>query len=369
MPLGILLFPRKKKERDTVTKALIRDFPDVRVETADQRVLLALLERGNSRLVLSALHPAEADAHKLLEEVKSHRRECPVIWYAGSEEDELEVPALAAAMRSGLDDYVGCLERPYHPLEAVVRQALDRAARSRTAEAALQQSEHHYRALFENNPQPMWVFDPVTLRFLAVNEAALVQYGYTREEFLSLHAGDIRPKEDIPAFMDEVARVREHIERGGIWRHRKKDGTELEVQISGDAVEVGGREAVMVMANDVTELRRADRALRESEQRYRLLFEGNPQPMWVMDMKTYEFLAINDAAIRHYGYSRREFLSMKAIDIRPVEDIPKLMERTRQIRERTLGEMGDAGVWRHIKQDGTAIAAHITCDAPNFLGP
>jgi two-component system cell cycle sensor histidine kinase/response regulator CckA len=368
MPLGILLFPCWKKERDALTKALIRDFPDLLVETIDRSDLPTRLDSGNYHLVMSALHPAEADAYKLLEEVKSHRRECPVIWYAGFEEEELDIPTLAAAMRNGLDDYVGRLESPFRPLETAIRQALDRASRSRTAAAALQQSEHHYRALFENNPQPMWVFDPATLRFLAVNEAALTQYGYTREEFLSLHAGDIRPKEDMPAFMDEVSRVREHIERGGIWRHLKKDGTELEVQISWHTLDFGGREAVMVMANDVTELRRADRALRESEQRYRLLFEGNPQPMWVMDMNTYGFLAVNDAAIRHYGYSRPEFLSMKSTDIRPEEDIPKLVERTRQIRERSLGDIGDGGVWRHFRKDGTTIDAQITWHTLDFLG-
>ncbi len=368
MSLGILLFPSRKKERDAVTNALVRDFPDLLVQTATRANLTARLDSGNYHLVMCALHPAEGEAIKLLEEVKAHFRHCPVIWYAGSEEQEIDVPALAAAMRSGLDDYLGRLDQPLRPLEGAVRQALDRTATSRSVEMALHQSEQHYRALFENNPQAMWVFDPVSLRFLAVNEAALVQYGYTREEFLALTAKDIRPAEDIPAFINEVARVREHMERGGIWRHLKKDGMELEVQIAWHTLPFGGQEAVMVMANDVTDLRRADRALRESEQRYRLLFEGNPQPMWVMDMNTFEFLAVNDAAIRHYGYSRREFLAMKSTDIRPEEDVPKLVERTRQIRELSLGDIGDGGVWRHRKKDGTLIEVHIAWHTLNFLG-
>src|SRR6266852_9851974 len=114
-------------------------------------------------------------------------------------------------------------------LACLPRTALPRPAQS--AVTAPERSAVNYRRLFERHPQPMWVFDPVSLRFLAVNEAALAQYGYTREEFLALSSKDIRPAEDIPAFIDEVARVREHMERGGIWRHLKKDGTELEVQI------------------------------------------------------------------------------------------------------------------------------------------
>src|SRR6266404_618152 len=140
MSLGILLFPSRKKERDAVTNALVRDFPDLLVQTATRANLTARLDSGNYHLVMCALHPAEGEAIKLLEEVKAHFRHCPVIWYAGSEEQEIDVPALAAAMRSGLDDYLGRLDQPLRPLEGAVRQALDRTATSRSVEMALHQS-------------------------------------------------------------------------------------------------------------------------------------------------------------------------------------------------------------------------------------
>jgi PAS domain S-box-containing protein len=70
----------------------------------------------------------------------------------------------------------------------------------------------------------------------------------------------------------------------------------------------------------------------ESEQGYRLLFESNPLPMWVYALDTLEFLAVNDAAVRNYGYSRDEFLSMTIRDIRPPEDIPMLLEKLARVK-------------------------------------
>src|SRR4029077_12288347 len=70
----------------------------------------------------------------------------------------------------------------------------------------------------------------------------------------------------------------------------------------------------------------AECELRESEERYRTLFESNPNPMWVYDLETLSFLAVNAAAVRHYGYSQGEFLTMTLKDIRPSEEVPRLME-------------------------------------------
>src|SRR5205807_7888042 len=92
-------------------------------------------------------------------------------------------------------------------------------------------SEGAYQLLFDAHPQPMWVFDLETLRFLAVNDAAVRRYGYSREEFLSMTVKDIRPPEDVPRLLRELARMSPG-EYRGTWRHRTQDGSDLDIEVT-----------------------------------------------------------------------------------------------------------------------------------------
>lgn len=101
----------------------------------------------------------------------------------------------------------------------------------------------------------------------------------------------------------------------------------------------------------VAGLREAEEALRESEEKYRILFENNPHPMWVFDPETLAFLAVNESAVRHYGYSREEFLSMTIKEIRPPEDIPACL----RILENVSGDFVPAsgGIGRRMERLST----------------
>ena len=92
-------------------------------------------------------------------------------------------------------------------------------------------SHLQYRLLFESNPIPMWCFDRTSLRFLAVNRAAIARYGYTEEEFLSMTIADIRPVECVPELIDDVAKRYRGLQKGGVWKHRKKTGEIIHVEI------------------------------------------------------------------------------------------------------------------------------------------
>ena len=135
----------------------------------------------------------------------------------------------------------------------------------RRAEEALRCSEEHYRLLFDANPQPMWVFDRETFAFLAVNQAAVSHYGWSREEFLAMTAMDIRPPEEVPALLDVMARLADAPLRPGVFRHRKKDGTLIDVETLGNPLWFYGRRAVIVLANDVTERRRLEEQFRQTQ--------------------------------------------------------------------------------------------------------
>ncbi|MBI5692568.1 MAG: PAS domain-containing protein [Verrucomicrobia bacterium] len=99
---------------------------------------------------------------------------------------------------------------------------------------------------FAANPQPMWIFDAETLRFLAVNEAALALYGYSRAQFLELTVRDIRPEEDVPAFLSRIREAPPESGRTGPWRHRRRDGQLLLVEIAARRMSCAGRPAWLV---------------------------------------------------------------------------------------------------------------------------
>src|SRR6266566_8534437 len=95
---------------------------------------------------------------------------------------------------------------------------------------------------------------------------------------------------------------------------------------------------------------RVEAELGESEKQYRLIFDGNPTPMWVFDQETLALLEVNDAAVQHYGYSREEFLQIDITAIRPVQEVPAMIEYVhRLISGANPSKMGLAGVWRHRK--------------------
>jgi PAS domain S-box-containing protein len=131
---------------------------------------------------------------------------------------------------------------------------------------SLERSEERYRLLFEANPLPMWVYDSETLRFLAVNDAAIRHYGYTSAEFLALKITDIRPREDVDGLL---ADIRQHGGPGsptpGTWRHQLKDGSLIDVEITAGKVVFEGRPAALVLAHDVTERRRLEDRLTQAE--------------------------------------------------------------------------------------------------------
>lgn len=142
---------------------------------------------------------------------------------------------------------------------AEVRLLLDEQA------AALRLSEVSHRTLFDANPHPMWVYDLDSLRFIAVNDAAIWRYGYSRDEFLAMTIIDIRPPDDVPRLLENIARVEDQLDEAGEWRHLTRDGRVLDVEIVSHPLQFAGHRAELVLAQDITERKRTE-AQRNREQ-------------------------------------------------------------------------------------------------------
>lgn len=140
-------------------------------------------------------------------------------------------------------------------------------AERQAAKRDVAESERRYRNLFESNPTPTWVYDRGTLRILAVNDAAIRRYGYSREEFLAATILDIRPPEDVPKLVRWLRQPDSALPTRSVWKHRLKDGTIIDVDVSSHAILLAGREARVVQSMDLTDQRRAEESLRATRER------------------------------------------------------------------------------------------------------
>src|SRR6266852_8205153 len=180
----------------------------------------------------------------------------------------------------------------------------DMTERKRTEEA-LRRSEQRYHLLFDSNPHPVWVYDLKTLAILDVNHSAVRNYGYSREEFLSLTIKDIRPPEDVPALLESAAKASPETETSGAWRHRKKDGTLIDVEITSHPLVYQGRDARLVVATDITMRKRAEEALQTSEEKFRSVVQTAHDAIVSADSHG-NITDFNRGAEVIFGYSSQE---------------------------------------------------------------
>lgn len=161
----------------------------------------------------------------------------------------------------------------------------------------LEESENKYRYLFEYSPLPMWVYDLETLQFLDVNHATLENYGYTKKEFLEMTILDIRPQEDSEKIKNFIAQGLDKYNYSNIWRHTKKNSEIIDVEVVGHLIEYNGKEARLVLANNVSEKIKAETQLRRSEANLKALFDSSNQFLFLLN-KDFRILQVNQTAIK-----------------------------------------------------------------------
>jgi PAS domain S-box-containing protein len=280
--------------------------------------------------------------------------------------------AAIESLRSGATDYV--LKHWPERLIPAVRRALqeaDERERCQRVETELIRREKYFRALTENaldilsilNAEGTFVYNsPSSRRVL----------GYDPKDMQGLNAFSMIHPDDLPRVLigfehglnnpDQTVTLQfRFLHRNGSWRHLEAVGQSrlADPEIAG----------IVVNSRDITDRLQAEGEVRQSERQYRLIFDGNPIPMWVFDHETLAFLEVNDAAIQHYGYSREEFLRMNIRDIRAPEEIPAMVEYLHRLTDSKIPpRLGLAGIWRHRKKDGTYIDVEVKWSPISFKG-
>jgi diguanylate cyclase (GGDEF)-like protein/PAS domain S-box-containing protein len=181
------------------------------------------------------------------------------------------------------------------------------APQDKTVEIALRQSEAEYRLLFDSNPVAMWVVDRATLRFLSVNKAAAQQYGFSEQEFLAKTAVELGLEQDDSGLPEAIPGADSPIQPSGIYRHRRKNGSFIDVEIVCHPLEFGGVPSLLVSAYNITEQRRAEEAVRHAEDKYRGIFENSVIGIFQSTPEG-TLLNINRALAEMHGYDSPEQL-------------------------------------------------------------
>jgi PAS domain S-box-containing protein len=222
---------------------------EVRHVTCRAKFIQAL-DEGRWDLVLADYRLPDFTGLDALKLVRNKFPNLPFILMSGTIGEQAAIESLKA----GATDYI--LKQKRDRLPAAVRRAVAEAAeraRREAAEEDLRRSEKHYRLLFQGNPHPMWVFDLESLAILEVNEAATQHYGYSREEFLRMTLSDLRVTDDPRRSNSESTDIKA---QGLVWRHRRKNGGEMDMEVIWSPLAFQGKLAALTLATDVTARRR-----------------------------------------------------------------------------------------------------------------
>jgi PAS domain S-box-containing protein len=212
----------------------------------------------------------------------------------------------------------------YRGAPAIQAYVLNNSERKR-AEEALRASEERYRVLFEGGNDAIFVFnlaaDGTPSKFVEVNNEACRYLGYSAAELHELTPADLVPPRRRKAAADIMRRLAEEEELIFEWVHGRKDGTEVPVEISSHVFEFRGRQTAISIVRDITERKRAEEAVRESEEKYRNLFQGSKDAIFIHDLEGNIFDA-NEQAAALFRYSPGEIISLRIPDLHPPEALP-----------------------------------------------
>jgi two-component system, cell cycle sensor histidine kinase and response regulator CckA len=215
--------------------------------------------------------------------------------------------------------------------------------------------EMNFQLLFSDNPQPMYVLDLETLHFLEVNAAVINEYGYTREEFLRMRITDLHPADALPRLMEALKKNGQSAAAQGQWRHRRKNGEFFDVEITTQGIPFAGRNARLVIAQDISVRRAAEEKVAEHTAYLQALTENNPLAIVVLDANR-RIQLCNPAFEKLFGYHAAEILGAELDSLVAPEEL--LKEATDLSNRSGAGEVVRSKAKRR-RSDGSLVDVQI----------
>ncbi|HJP94190.1 MAG TPA: PAS domain S-box protein [Pyrinomonadaceae bacterium] len=346
-----VLIVNDEPDQLTLMSSLLRKagYSVLLAEDGLQALTLAKQERPD--LVISDVSMPQMNGLEFCREIRadSELKTVPILLVSALQKD---TESVVAGLRAGADDY---LEIPFDStrLIAKVSRLLERS-----------RLEASYRDLVEQASDMIFTQD-LSGKLTSMNLAGQNFLGRKPDEIIGnsfFAVFGIIPESN--GFAGNLSRPQEAREFRHQFVARSAAGEDrwLDLIISPVKDKLDETVGFRGLARDITERKRFEEALRDSEERYRLLFESTPQPIWVYNEDTLTFLAVNEAATRTYGFTRDEFLSMTIDDIRPHEDIPTLMIKN------DPNDLVISSPWRHRTKDGKTIYVEMSSHPVVFDG-
>lgn len=265
----------------------------------------------------------DSTGETLVLEIVRLASQTPVIVLTGHSDKKFGIDTL----KLGVTDYLLKDDLSSFLLNKSISYAIER----KKAFFDLKNSENKYKELFYANPQPLWVYDLETFKFLDVNDAAIRHYGYSRDEFLNMTIKDIRPSEEINDLLRMVERSKVYNEyASGAFKHTKKDGEVILVEIQSNSIFFEGRKARLILSHDVTEKIKNEESLKLSEQRFKALVQGGSDMVVISDLEgNYQYISPTLEVI--LGIKPRDVMGKNAFNFVHEDDRQKVRDNYSKI--------------------------------------
>jgi PAS domain S-box-containing protein len=365
-PLHILHLEDEPDFAELVSTMLVEDSLSVKISrVGDKKAFVEALEADRYDLILSDFHLPSFTGLDALALAKKKCPETPFILISGT----IGETAAVESLKAGATDYL--LKQKPERLPSAVRRAVEEAAervKLRETEAELARREKYFRTLTENSLDVLSIVNREGV-FTYISPSIERTLGCTPDELLGQSSFARVHPDDLPRVMEAFQNLLNYPQRAVRieCRQRHKNGSWVHLELFArnefKDPDIGG---VVAHTRDVTDRWQAEEELRHSEKQYRLLFQENPNPMWVFDMESLTILEVNEAAVQHYGYPRNEFLKMTMTNLR----VPEKNGSAKGLEEKLeLPEHNTNGhVWRHRRKSGDVIEVDVIWSPMAFQG-